>query len=399
MKALFVHDHKFKKDLNKGIYYSTGTLSSDIWQRYLGIFESLTIVGRDDGDVVSTDDNRLPVSSTKGVSFNLLPNISNLKDELLGNKLVIKECKKLVASHDALIARLPSKLGLFFIKEAILQKKPYAVEVVGSAWDALWHYGSFKSKLYAPLMELSTKQAVYNAPYAIYVTETFLQKRYPCKVGEISFCSNAEINEVSNEVLIQRLIKINKNSSKTIFGLIGHYSADYKGIDVAIKALAHISPLLGDWEFQIVGSGDPIKYIKLAKKLKVVHNIKFIGRLQSGGPIYNWLDSIDIYLQPSLVEGLPRALIEAMSRGCPSLGSTVGGIPELLNEEQISKPSNSIELAENIIAVVSDKDVMLKLANDNFNKASSYYKYELTKRRTEFWIDFYNYVLEHKNIS
>lgn len=398
MKAIFIHDHKFKTNLEKGTYYSTGTLSSDFWQRYLNVFESLTIVGRNDGEI-NFDVNGITLSSKEGVDFRLLPNISNLKDELFGNMLVIKECEELVASHDALIVRLPSKLGLFFIKEALRQKKPYAVEVVSSAWDALWNYGSIKSKLYAPVMELSTKQAVYNAPYAIYVTEFFLQKRYPCKIGKTSFCSNVEIDEVNSDVLTKRLRKINNHSNKTVFGLIGHYSADYKGIDVAIRALASISPHLKNWELQIVGSGDATKYINLAKSLKVNNHINFIGTLPSGEPIYDWLDSVDIYLQPSLVEGLPRALVEAMSRGCPALGSTVGGIPELLSEEQISKPSNVNNLAKNILRIVNDKEMTLKLAENNFNKASFYYKSELAKRRAEFWKSFYNYVLEHKNLS
>ncbi|MBU5616451.1 glycosyltransferase family 4 protein [Psychrobacter sp. TAE2020] len=395
MKVLFVHDHKFKVDNN--VYYSSGSFSADIWQRYLSVFKFLTVVGRDDGKITNNH-NKYSISSASGVDFVLLPNISNFKNEVLGNNFVREKCKKLVASNDALIARLPSKLGTLFIKEAIRQNKPYAIEVVGNAWDALWSYGSLKGKLYAPIMEMNTKKVIYNAPFVIYVTEYFLQKRYPCKNGETEFCSDAEVNEVSNDVLTQRLSRINSHSSKTTFGLIGHYSADYKGIDVAIKALAHISPYLKNWEFQIVGSGDPTKYIELAKKLKVINNIRFIGRLPSGKPIYDWLDSIDVYLQPSLVEGLPRALVEAMSRGCPSLGSTIGGIPELLNEAQVSKPGNHIDLSQDIFTTVNDKDLMFKLANDNFNKASSYYKSQLTERRTEFWISFYDYILEHKNI-
>ena len=57
------------------------------------------------------------------------------------------------------------------------------------------------------------------------------------------------------------------------------------------------------------------------------------GRIPTGAPIFEFLDSLDLYLQFSRGgEGLPRALVEGMSRGCPAIGSTVGGIPELLTE-------------------------------------------------------------------
>lgn len=394
MKALFVHDHKFKTLKDK--VYTTGSLNSNIWARYLTIFDYITVVARDAGEIKDNPDN-YRLSSLNKVDFVLLPNLSNVKSEIFGNKQVSKQCKELVAFHDALIVRLPSKLGYLFIKEAIKQKKPFAVEVVGSAWDALWNYGGIKGKIYAPLADIRTKLAVYKAPFVIYVTESFLQKRYPCKNGKTTFCSDVEINEVDEAILNQRLLKIQKPSKKIIFGLIGHYTADYKGIDVAIKALAHISSQLPDWEFQIVGSGDPEKYLNLAKDLGVDKKVNFVGKIASGEAVFNWLDSIDVYLQPSLVEGLPRALIEAMSRGCPSIGSNVGGIPELLTFQQICKSGDFVDLAEKINSTVSSQQKMTILAKTNFKKASAYYKHTLNERRNIFWQEFKKYVESKAN--
>lgn len=396
MKALFVHDHKFKRDPVKGLYYTTGTLNSNLWQRYLNIFSSVTVVARYDGDIHPEDN--FPLASQECVNFNLFERTLSFRDESIGSSYFSKRCKSLVRSHDAVIARLPSRLGLVFIKECQKQNKPYAVEVVGSAWDALWNYGSVSGKLYAPILELKTKKAVYNAPFATYVTKHFLQKRYPCENGVTAYSSNAEVVAVEDTILKTRLEKIQSKSAsdKIIFGLIGNYSADYKGIDTAIRALAIISKHSTNWEFQVVGEGDPKKYIALAKKFKIEKNINFIGRLPSGEPILNWLDNIDIYLQPSLVEGLPRALIEAMSRGCPSLGSKVGGIPELLNDSQISKPGKHISLSKNILAILNNKIIMMELANQNFEKASHYYSSVLSQRRYNFWKAFGNYVYKKK---
>ena len=70
-----------------------------------------------------------------------------------------------------------------------------------------------------------------------------------------------------------------------------------------------------------------------------------------------------VYIQPSRIEGLPRALIEAMSRGCACVGSSVGGIPELLNNQYIHEVNDYNSLAVKIFDLY---DI------DNLAKSSKY---------------------------
>lgn len=394
MKIIFAHDHPFY--YSGGLHYSSGGLPSSVWQRYLAVFKTITVVGRNRGQL-SKSDKGYTLSSTEEVSFHLMPNLSSLKGLLLRNSDVAQQCEELVATHDAVIARLPSRLGRLFVDEAIKQSKPYAVEVVGCAWDALWNYGNIQGKLYAPISTLAVKRTVAKAPFALYVTENFLQRRYPCKTGHTTFCSNVEIPVVANNILEKRLEKISSVTDKKILGLIANYSSKYKGIDIAIKAFSHINHKLDNWELQIMGSGDPTAYIKLAEQLSISNHVKFIGSLPSGQPVYDWLDTIDIYLQPSLTEGLPRALVEAMSRGCPALASNIAGIPELLQPEQMIKAGDYIALAEKITRLASDNDAMITLAKQNYEKAKNYYKPVLDKRRTDFWKTFHDYALTYSS--
>lgn len=388
MKILFVHDHRFK---SKGKdYYSNGSFPAKIWSRYLNAFDHLTVVGRDGGDLKISESN-FTLSSVESIDFSLFPNISNLKSLLFGNRAASTKCKQLVYEYDGVIARLPSRMGQLFISEAIKQGKPYAIEVVGCAWDALWNHGSWKAKVVAPFAYYKTKKTVMDAPYALYVTQDFLQQRYPCR-GKTTFCSNVEIAAVENDVLNQRNSKCRTSSEKIIFGLIGNYASKYKGIDIAIRALSRVDAELPDWEFQILGAGDSTEYAKLAANLGIGDKVKFIGSLPSGEPVYRWLDNLNVYLQPSLTEGLPRALVEAMSRGCPALGSRVGGIPELLQPEQMIKPGDYESLAEKISQIVQDRALLEKLSEENFNKAKSYYKNILEGRRTAFWLSFKQYI-------
>lgn len=383
-KIIFVHDHFFK--YKEGDYYSGGGLPAAIWQRYLSVFPSLTVVGRDGGEL-GKNQTGYTLSSAPGVSFQLLPNVSNFKGLLVGNPLVREACKKLVSESDGIIARLPSRLGQIFIKEAVRQNRPYAVEVVGCAWGGLWDYGNWKAKLIAPFTALTTKRMIYRAPFALYVTQNFLQRRYPCK-GITTFCSNVDIPPVSNDVLGLRIESIECEKASLVFGLIGNYSSKYKGIDVAIQALALASTRLPEWELQVLGAGDSSYYREVSEKLGVSERVSFIGPKASGQAVYEWLDNVDIYLQPSFQEGLPRALIEAMSRGCPALATSIAGIPELLDPTEMIEVGAYHALSEKIVCLASDKKSMSSQARRNFEKARNYYRPVLSERRTKFYLLF-----------
>ena len=390
MEILFVHDHPFL--FNRNGFYTTGSLTAAVWSRYLEIFENLTVVGRNAGEICENDKN-LYLSSREKVEFKLLPNISNFKSLLFGNTIAETSCKELVASHDAVIARLPSRLGSLFVKEAIKQKKPYAIEIVGCPWDALWNYGNWKGKLLAPFAAFSLKRLASTAPFTLYVSELFLQKRYPSSSAVSTHVSNVEIPRTPNEAILKQRIQKNKESRLLInFGLIGHYSSKYKGIDTAIKSLALVNHSFSNWRLQILGAGDPCNYQRLAKKLGVSEKIDFIGTLPSGEPVFNWLDTIDIYLQPSLTEGLPRALIEAMSRGCPVLATSVGGIPELLDTEHLFSPGDYKELSNLIESIICSPNKLNTMSFNNHSKAKLYYKPVLDKRRQEFWSEFRKHI-------
>lgn len=391
MNILFVHDHHFKIS-NEG-FYSSGGLPATVWSRYLGIFDTVTVVGRNGGRLASGDQG-YTLSSTEGASFELLPSISDSTSLFFGNKLALQLCRDLVARHDGIIARLPSRLGHMFVEEAVKQGKPYAVEVVACAWDALWNYGNVKGKLFAPLAALELKRTVAKSPFVLYVTSDFLQARYPCKNGYTISCSNVEVPPVPRIVLENRLRKIKCSQGKLIFGLIGNYSSKYKGIDVAIRALALASGELPSWELQVLGSGDHSYYSNLASELGVADKVNFVGSLPSGKAVYGWLDNIDIYLQPSFQEGLPRALVEAMSRGCPALASSIAGIPELLNPAQMISAGDYKALSKKLNLLVSDDVRRLEISRQNFEKAADYYKPVLDERRTAFWTSFRCFIEE-----
>lgn len=100
--------------------------------------------------------------------------------------------------------------------------------------------------------------------------------------------------------------------------------------------------------------------------------------------VFKWLDDIDIYIQPSDTEGLSRALIEAMSRGCPCIASNAGGNIELINKEYIFKKKNVRELI-NCIINIFPKEKMMKESKTNYIKSKQFTKELLNTKRIKFY--------------
>ena len=386
MKATFFHDERFF--YNEKDVYSV-SFGYEVWQRYLKVFDYLVVVARY-RETRDFDTSRLKKSSGANVSFTKVPNFKSMRTlykYFEARKIIEEEVKK----ADAIIVR-NSTIGDIAVKYAIKYQKPYAYEIVGCPWDALWNYGNIQGKILAPFAYLRTKKIAKNSKFTLYVTQKFLQKRYPTK-GYSKGCSDVFLPIIEEKVLINRIEKIKKMDldKKLKIGMIGALTSEYKGFDLAIKALKDLNNKYKNVELHLLGSGDKSKWENFSKKMKVQDKVIFEGTLPSGEPVFKWLDNMDIYIQPSKTEGLPRALIEAMSRGCPAVGSKTGGIPELLDKDFVHKKGNYKDLALKIDKFISNKEIMIQQAKRNFDLSKQYSKEILDEKRTKFWNEFRKY--------
>jgi len=389
-KVLFGHDHKFYKSLS-GQVYSGGGLPSSVWQRYLNVFSQVTVVGREGGVVNDTQLSRMALSSCEQVSFELLNNVSTFKAKLFGDAGVNHRIRHLVSSHDAVIVRLSSEIGLLMAKEAEKQGKPYAVELVDCPFEGLWHFGGIKAKFYAPYFALQVRSVMASSMYSLYVTKKFLQKRYPSLNGITVDCSNVCIEEMNENLLLKRKGR-KKEVGAPILGLIGSLSGNLKGIDTALKAVAKLKSYGKIVSLHILGSGDSRRFENLAQQLDIEKQVFFDGTVSSGKAVMGWLDEIDIYIHPSLKEGLPRSLIEAMSRGCPCVATRTAGIPELLSDDFLINKKDFAALADRLDNLLSSSLLMDAQSLRNFEVSKEYFAPVLDNKRNKFWSAFANYV-------
>lgn len=384
MRALFVHDHIFLTD---GSNFYSDKLTYDGWGRYLKHCDTLSVFSR--AKTIVAGSSSMPLSSGVSVDFISGESISSFRAILKRKRGFVK--RKLLLSiqcSDFIIVRLPSEFGLLAVALAKREGKPFVVEVVGCARDALWYYGGVTAKIYSLLAFFRTRQAVRLASHVVYVSQKYLQDLYPGSKDAIcASISNVNLSGFSPRCIFARQLKIKSQKSIIRLGLIGSLKTRYKGIHTAIEAISILRQQGFFYELQVLGGGDSAGYMSYARHLNVSDSVTFCGLLSPGVEVFEWLDSIDIYIQPSFTEGVPRALIEAMSRGCPAVGSSAGGIPELLDGEFIFKAGDANALASRIIAL-RDENIALRQAVRNYELAKLYSYDLLEDKRDTFFKGF-----------
>ena len=374
MSTLLATD--FRIYIINGQYYAKRKFSTII-KRYFNSFGKIDLICR-------TEERNEGIKCENISSFiNSVLVINDIKKLLIGR--YDKKIKELVRKSIFVIVRCPSFIAL---RTAIITKKiskKYIAEVMGCVFDALWNHG-IVGKTIAPYMYYKMKYVIKNASYVIYVTNSFLQKRYPSKGKSIS-ASNVDIITSNDEVLEKRLKKIEYFNKNDEINLMTTAAVDvaYKGQEYVIKALNILNSKGINAKYYLAGGGNQKRLKSIAKKYKVMDDIIFLGEIDVD-ELNKYLDDADIYIQPSLQEGLPRAVIEAMNRGCPIIGAKTAGIPELVNNGFIVERKNSKDISEKIINYYNmNNEEKKELSIEYFKKSKEYDNKKLEKRRKDFF--------------
>ena len=382
MNLLFCNEGPLFIDEN-GEYYGSA-LNEEFFKKYYEIADFITIlirVRKITKEQAKLKYTKIDTSNKKIIE---IPNLMSIKGFITRFKIK-KNLQETIKKNDIVVARLPSVIGNMAAKIARKNNKKYIADVVGCCWDSLSNH-SLKGKIIAFPMFISQRNAVRNADYAIYVTSSFLQKRYPNKKESIAI-SDVLLRESSDDILENRLKRIEEKKEKIIIGTTAGINVKYKGQSNVIKAIAKLKQKgICNIEYQLVGGGDPTYLSHISKKYGVEDNIVILGAMPHD-KIFYWLDSIDIYIQPSFQEGLCRALIEAMSRGLPCIVSDAGGNPELIPSLWVYNRRKSVkELVNKLEKIDSiDSKEMIKLAKDNFQRSKNYQKDILDVKRKKVY--------------
>jgi glycosyltransferase involved in cell wall biosynthesis len=146
---------------------------------------------------------------------------------------------------------------------------------------------------------------------------------------------------------------------------VGVRLCEQKGITYLLKAMPDIIKSFPDCTLIIAGRGPLEPELKAeAKSLGIMDNVRFLGmRLD----IPELLQIMDCYVLPSLWEGMPMVLLEAMAAGCPIVATNVGGISSVITPEEtgsLVEPEDSKAISNAVMRALKDADLRNRITGN-----------------------------------
>lgn len=383
--AVFL-DQRFHRTPD-GRVWTDGAFTDKFFDRYLTVFESVRVVARvRDAPGIEGD---WKLASGERVEFAAVPYYIGPLDYLKKRAAVRRAVSAALRWDDAVILRVPGQVSSCAADSLRRAGRPYAAEVVGDPFDA-FAPGAMRHPL-RPLFRYwfrhRQKRQVRSAAAASFVTAQVLQQRYPIRPGVPA--THYSSVELPDEAFVDRPRLRTHPAGRRRLITVGSLECLYKGPDVLLEAGARCVAAGLDLEITFVGGGRCLPEMQgLARRLGLADRVRFLGQLSAGDPIRRELDRADLFVLPSRAEGLPRAMIEAMARALPTIGSRVGGIPELLSEDELVNPGDSGSLGEKLLEVLNDVPRLSDMSARNWNRAREYTEEALRER----WVLFYRRV-------
>jgi len=138
---------------------------------------------------------------------------------------------------------------------------------------------------------------------------------------------------------------------------LGRLAANHKGLDVLLRAIRMVRDNQVEMSLCLGGTGpDEANLRELVKQLSLQSSVAFAGRIENVPGFLN-PDEFDLFLHPSRCEGLPFSIIEACAARLPVVATTVGGIPEVIENEitgLLVPPGDTEALARAIMSLAND---------------------------------------------
>lgn len=380
MSVFFFTDARFYKTPDGAIYSGEFSFSDVLWTRYTNAFGQVFIIAR----LFEVDDFINKTHKVqKATVLPLIPfesPITFLKSKQKIKGKIMKYYRQY--QPQSVIVRGAGSIGYVAAKFCNKHKIKFGIEVIGDPYD-VFAPGVFNHPLRPLFRKLFTerqKKAVRWASSVIYVTQHALQNRYPA--------APSAFQTYASDVVINKCVDQAKSlNNSTVFKIISIGALDqmYKGPDVLINALKILKDNNKNVHTIWLGKGVRLQAMKeLAKALNVEDTIDFKGSVDAQ-TLIEYLDQSDVFVMASRTEGLPRAIVEAMSRALPCIGSNVGGIPELIHPELIFESENSEILAQKIIHLSNNIQDYSAYSIYSLNKAKEFDPVILDNRRMQFF--------------
>ncbi len=177
------------------------------------------------------------------------------------------------------------------------------------------------------------------------------------KEQALKISENQKISVIPNGVDISlfKPIKTKKENKKTIILGVGRL-IPRKGLDYLIKSLGQLQNL--NFELWLVGDGPEKENLQnLANESNISDKVRFLG-IKDKKEIVGIYQQVDIFVLPSLNEGMSNTILEAMACGLPIIATNIAGNDELIKENGFTIPVKDEEaLKEKLELLINDKSL------------------------------------------
>jgi len=177
--------------------------------------------------------------------------------------------------------------------------------------------------------------------------------------------------DLSRETARTRL-KIGDNASVILF--IGRLHS-VKGVRYLIKSIKIVKNNNRDVRLFLVGDGEERIYLEnLVKDLVLDDYVRFIGAVPNE-EVPEYMVAADVFVLPSLSEGFPVVILEAMASGLAIITTRVGGLPEIIKNKEngfLVEPKNPEEIAERILLLLEDDALREEISRNNLKIVGEY---------------------------
>jgi glycosyltransferase involved in cell wall biosynthesis len=295
-----------------------------------------------------------------------------------------------------LVPKLGKSRSFFFTSLYMLKIiRKYKINLILSQCPML---GGFNATLLSKMMNIPLMVEIHGMEYFRILDSKRVYNRLFAKIIRYSFNNATKVRSLSSKMtrmLIERNVKANiieipNRVNLEVFNLpkedhslgktiriisVGRFVWE-KAYDVAIKAVIDLQQRY-DIDLTLIGGG-PLEedYKQIIKNNKNIHLVSWVSQ-EKFVPI---LTQADIYIQPSISEGMPRTILEAMALRLPVIVSNVGAISGIVNSSKnglLIEPGNIHSLKQAIESLIVDQDLRETIATNGYNDVIS--KYEWSK--------------------
>lgn len=368
-------EHRFYE--YDGDLYTKLAFPYDYWKDYLTFFDKVIVVAR--AKKVNKLEAGMVLVTGNNVDYESLPYYIGLKQFVLKFIPLCFNLLKISFKYNHFLLRSGNSTNILaFI--LILINKPYLREYPGNIEEGVIGFAgnSLKVRMLARFLNLIAKiQGKFSRANSF--VSNYCQQLYGSKKPSYIFSSfkQSEINHFKTDYKVGSKLKI-----ITLGRLEGE-----KGHINLLKAASEKDTSL--FEIHLIGDGSQRKILENFAEHNNIH-AKFYGAITDREQIFTLLANSDVFVIPSLTEGMPRALLEAMAVGIPCIGSNVGGIPEVLSPENLYEANDIKALQDLLFKIYDSQDFRQSTAAKNQNVISSLYSDAvLQQKKHEFWSRIY----------